>query len=378
MRFVTIPLLLLIACATPYEGEFEPVGTESDADTDADSDADTDSDTDADSDADTDSDTDSDTDTDTGPPPAVIRFIALGDAGTGSSKQFAVAEVIEEVCALPDRGCDFALYLGDNVYDTGVDSETDALFDSHFEQPYAGLSFPFFATLGNHDLGGGGLGFDLDPNKAQYEIDYTMHSTKWFMEDSFYKVPPAMLPTGSPVDLWSLDTTEIFFADLLGETQGGWLDAELAASVAEWKIVFGHHPYISNGQHGDAGQYDEYEVDFINIGNCDIPSLDAPCGKYMKTFFEDHICGTVDIYFSGHDHNRQWMPPTCGTTFVVSGAGAKTKGPRNDDNTPLFEDYDDPGFAWIEIDGNTLTGYFYGWDEDTGATTVNGPFIITK
>ena len=42
-----------------------------------------------------------------------VRFVAIGDAGEGNDAQFAVADVVEQVCA--DQGCDFAIYLGDDL-----------------------------------------------------------------------------------------------------------------------------------------------------------------------------------------------------------------------------------------------------------------------
>ena len=48
---------------------------------------------------------------------------------------------------------------------------------------------------------------------------------------------------------------------------------------------------------------------------------------------DDYVCGDIDVYFSGHDHNRQWLEPTCGTDFIVSGAGAKTTDLENARNT---------------------------------------------
>ena len=47
---------------------------------------------------------------------------------------------------------------------------------------------------------------------------------------------------------------------------------------------------------------------------------DALVGDYVQEFMEAHICGKMDLLLSGHDHNRQWLEPTCGTEFVVSGA----------------------------------------------------------
>jgi hypothetical protein len=50
--------------------------------------------------------------------PVVARFIALGDGGTGTLAQYQVAAAAKTVC--DQKGCDFALYLGDNIYEVGV------------------------------------------------------------------------------------------------------------------------------------------------------------------------------------------------------------------------------------------------------------------
>ena len=67
--------------------------------------------------------------------PFTVRFVALGDAGEGNENQFAVADAIKTICDeksddLP--GCSFAVYLGDNFYDAGVDSVNDSQFQSKF------------------------------------------------------------------------------------------------------------------------------------------------------------------------------------------------------------------------------------------------------
>ena len=114
-----------------------------------------------------------------------LRFVVLGDGGEGNENQFLVANAVELVCA--ERGCEFALYLGDNFYDSGVDSAMDSQFDTKFEQPYADLDFPFYATMGNHDYGGfiGGV-FANEWGKVAYEIEYTNYSDKWIMLDKWY------------------------------------------------------------------------------------------------------------------------------------------------------------------------------------------------
>lgn len=270
----------------------------------------------------------------------VVRFVAMGDGGEGNATQAQVAQIVENECTARG-GCMFALYLGDNIYSSGVDSAMDAQFQSKFEVPYAALNFPFYITLGNHDYGGGGFGYEFF--KGAYQVDYTQYSNKWVLPDHYYK--QSITNGGTTVDLFSLDTNSIMYTG--ASTQLNWLQSELALSTATWKLVFGHHTYISNGQHGNAGAYEG------------IPSIPIASGGNMKNFIESAVCGTADVYFCGHDHNRQWLQPKCGTEFVVSGTAAKYTD-LNDRGTPTFFENDQlAGFFLGEISGNTMTGWFY-------------------
>ena len=75
-----------------------------------------------------------------------------------------------------------------------------------------------------------------------------------------------------------------------------------------------------------------------------------------------NLCGQVDLYLCGHDHNRQWLEPTCGTEFMVMGTAAKTTGLVGRGNPVFFEDDSVEGFVWIELRDNQLTGEI--WDRD--------------
>lgn len=272
--------------------------------------------------------------------------MVLGDGGKGNANQRLVAEGIAAVCA--DRtdnraaGCAFALYLGDNVYDTGVESADDPQFHSKFEQPYAGLDFPFFVVMGNHDYGS----TSLARWRAEPQVAYTARSEKWTLPAPYYT-----FAVGN-VQFYGLDTNALMLESIWGDSgQGAWLDDQLDGPRDQWRVVFGHHPYRSNGQHGNAGAYE-------GLG-----WLPVVRGSTVADFYEDHVCGRVDIAFAGHDHNRQWLSPTCRTHFVVSGAASHvTPLARRDANPTEFEDDSEEGFLWVEIDGDALTGVFYDAD----------------
>jgi tartrate-resistant acid phosphatase type 5 len=266
-----------------------------------------------------------------------LRFVVLGDAGTGDANQRKVAAAMAKVCAA--RGCAFALYLGDNIYSNGVSGADDTQFDSKFEQPYAALDFPLHAALGNHDYGheGSNLGLgEANEMQAHAQVEYTARSDKWSMPSEYYTFREG------PAAFFAIDSNSLV-VDMFRPVaeQAAWLDAELAKSDARWKLVFGHHPYISNGRHG----------------NATAPGL--------LELIEGSVCGKAQVYFSGHDHTREWLEPTCGTSFIVSGAGGRHLYElRGEEQPARFQDDSEFGFLWVEIAGDTLTGVFYDAEGD--------------
>ncbi|MDP6932969.1 MAG: hypothetical protein QGG40_08620, partial [Myxococcota bacterium] len=151
-----------------------------------------------------------------------------------------------------------------------------------------------------------------------------------------------------------LDTNAAMWSDVIlsdfygtGEEQLSWLSSEVSSSTATWKVAYGHHPYRSNGQHGNAGDYEGYS--WIPVAS----------GESVSEFMDDGLCGQVDLYLCGHDHNRQWLEPVCGVELMVSGAAAKTTDLEGRGNATFFEDDQTEGFVWVELRDEELTGEFY-------------------
>ena len=255
------------------------------------------------------------------------------------------------------KGCDFVVMLGDNIYDKGVDSVTDGQWQTKFEQPYAQLDLPFYVALGNHDNGGKliidapGIGNEFD--KGAIEVAYTPHSTKWNMPATHYTF------TFNHVAFIMLDTNAILWSNTKYGDQAAWLPtAMMEVAGKDWIFMAGHHPYRSNGTHGNAGDYDAPELAGIPIPN-PIPIQD---GEALKDFFDDHLCGLSHVYFAGHDHSRQWLDEAarfCGTEMIISGAGASTTELRNRGNQAFFEDATKAGFFYVDVTDDTFTGTFY-------------------
>lgn len=261
-----------------------------------------------------------------------VRFVALGDAGEGNEAQAEVGQMIATVCE--ERGCDFALYLGDNFYDVGVSSADDVQFETKFQTPYEPVDLTFHITLGNHDYGS--LGNEWA--KSAYYLEYSANNPKFSLPSEYYSFQ------AEHVHFVSLDTSQLFWShDVPAQRQ--WLQQDLAG-LTGWKIVFGHHPYISAGEHGNAGNY-EGLGGILGGGN-------------VRDFFEDEICGKVDVYICGHDHSRQWITSDCGTDFIVSGAGSKLDDlPNRDDVAFEYAENETEGFLWVEIIDDSFTGIFF-------------------
>lgn len=266
----------------------------------------------------------------------IVRLLAIGDTGEGNEAQNLVGDRMSEKCQMVG-GCDAVLVNGDNFYDQGVQSVDDPQWGPKFEQPYdrPGLNgVPFYVVLGNHDHG------PTSSGDKQAQIDYSYlpigsgpgmrPSDKWRMPAAWYDVQI------EHVHLFALDTV-----DFTNDTQEADMAARVAGSSATWKIVFGHHPRYTSGEH-------YYDNQLLGLA-----------GMFS---FQQAIYCEADMFMTGHDHDLELIDKgrdgDCPNTyFVISGAGAKTREgfdlvPTDPDQ--LFYNEDIEGFAYMEINGPTM------------------------
>ena len=299
-----------------------------------------------------------------------ITFVVVGDTGKDPAIQQSVAAGMASVCSA--EGCDFALLLGDNFYNCGVDPDTgsgpDPLWDSFFNNVYtaSSLDIPFYAIPGNHDYWGKDGNGDCDNSqdfaleRAGAQVSYTLSH---YPDDTNFNMPwlPSYTMTESHdwIELFPLDTQRIVLGmgdDGSTGTSLQWSDTadRIASSTASFKIAFGHHPYLSNGSHGNAGSYDNTPFP----GICDptthipVPYASKKAGTCLKEYMETNVCGKVDLYLSGHDHNLQYIEPVaaCGdTAFVVSGSGSQVSSLSGTNAT--YHEAAEAGFFLIKVCG---------------------------
>jgi hypothetical protein len=208
-------------------------------------------------------------------PDQPIRIVGMGDFGSGSQAQRTVAAAIVRMGR--ENRFDFGLTFGDNFYPTGMTGTEDPRWRDWWETLYSPLGIAFYPTLGNHEW--------YSDDGAAAEIAY--HSPSWRFPAPYYSF------TAGPVQFFAIDTTEI------SEAQVIWLDRQVGASSARWKVVYGHHPIFAPERNAKSGAY----------------------MKYMQARLWPILRGRVDAYLCGHQHAMAHMEPRDGVHFFMSGGG---------------------------------------------------------
>ena len=242
-----------------------------------------------------------------------VRFLGIGDSGTGDRAQNELAQQMTAFRAkFPFT---FAIMLGDNMYG----SERPQDYAKKFEAPYRSLldaKVEFYAALGNHD----------DPNQRFYRpfnLDgnryrtYRKGNARFFVLDSNYMDPEQLQ----------------------------WLDKELQASGSDWKIAYFHHPLYTAATRG--------------------PNVELRAELEPLLLKHD-----VNVVFTGHEHLYERIKPQQGIYHFVAGGSAKLR--RGDlTKSPLTEvGFDrDRTFMLVEIAGDEL---YFQTIARTGATIDRG------
>ncbi len=242
-----------------------------------------------------------------------VRLWVLGDAGTANASQQAVRD---GYYGSPNYSFnDMVLLLGDNAYNTGLDSEyQSALFNMY---PTVLRQSPVWSCLGNHETAQATSGaytgvayFDLFSFPTAAECGgYASGSERYFSWD-FGNIHFISL------DAQTTDPT-------LRTNMLAWLDNDLASNTRRWTVAIWHHPPYTKGSHNS-----DTESQLTWTRENLVPRLEG---------------AGVDIVLSGHSHCYErskfidgfTAKPTLLTsgTFIDSGNG------RADGNGIYGKDY---------------------------------------
>jgi uncharacterized protein (TIGR03382 family) len=252
-----------------------------------------------------------------------VHFAAVGDFGTGGNDEKDMAK--EMLASRPE----LFLALGDNAYSSGTESE----IQNNLFAPLANVlaEVPFFPVAGNHEY---------VTNQAQPYLDNLYLPTSPSGGERYYSfdwghVHFVGLDSNCAIGLSSADRCTL-------AAQKAWVEKDLAASTAPWKVVYFHHPIWSSGEHGSQ----------------------LLMRREFGPLFEKY---GVDLVLTGHDHNYERSKPMIGNDvapsgkqgipyLVVGGGGASLRAfATARPSWSVMRDATAHGFLDVTVDEGTLT-----------------------
>ena len=245
-----------------------------------------------------------------------LTILVFGDGGTGDEGQHRVGQTMFDVCRA--RGCDFAVMLGDNIYENGIevdnrdDEQTSfrrivAQSDEKFEKPYARFDalagFRFWAVLGNHDY---------RCNSPATMVTYSEFSDLWRLPALHYEIP--RLSDWIQIHAVHTDTDE---HRALNGVQVVSIRRQMCRDEHPdcRKLLFGHQPLYNSGHHRNDGQE-----------------------RRTRALVEQPLileC-RIHVYMSGHAQHQEHLTAR-GFEQVIQGAVARSKGSNNPRDEPYVQ-----------------------------------------
>jgi len=215
-----------------------------------------------------------------------VRFLVLGDSGSGQLPQHQIARVMESLEP------DLVIHTGDIIYPYLTAGRVDLKCLSVHASAMATL--PFFFALGNHDR----YASLTDFFAAFHQPDNGVSNANFFSFDC------------GEAHFAVLDTDMVLGPGIEeGSAQLQWLEADLARASRPWKILVFHNVIRSSGPHrGD---------DYNRNGVADWIDIQSTVGEVAARH-------GVQMIFTGHDHCYERMGPVDGVHVIVSGGGGGT------------------------------------------------------
>jgi len=268
----------------------------------------------------------------------------------------------------------FALALGDNFYETGIDNEHDKRFKHTFEDVFTADSLKgqdfWKVCAGNHDHKGNVSG----------QIEYSKISARWYFPSLYYTWTD-IVDAETTLQTILIDTVTLAgdSSDALNPLDGiqypgpadaaaasaqlQWLNETLAASTANYIVVGGHFPVFSVCEHGPTSSM--------------VANLKPLLEKYH-----------VSLYFSGHDHCEEHIDVGTGVQYHVVGAANQNQGSKKhidsvpkaelkflDIGTGIIAHEFEGGFAAVHVDSSGMVVKHYRSDSDGYDLKYTAPAI---
>lgn len=258
--------------------------------------------------------------------PSKLRFWVTGDFGTGDSQQDSVTAAFETYNN--SNTVNGWLWLGDNAYNAGLDSEYQVnTFDHYINQMY---KYPLFPSPGNHDYA----------NIGYLSLSALTHNFPYF---NIFDIPS----NSNTEKYYSYDYGNIHFVSIdsygsynaPGTPMYNWLNNDLDQNAKKWTIVYFHHSPYTMGTHNS-----DNEIELIDMRTHIVPLLESKgvdlvlCGHshiYERSYFIKGHYGLENTFNTlpfplGHmvqpPSNSYYKSSPKGTIYVVCGVSGRPSG----------------------------------------------------
>ncbi|MDF2450678.1 MAG: metallophosphoesterase [Bacteroidota bacterium] len=323
-----------------------------------------------------------------------LRFLALGDCGSGYVQQYNVRNAISFYNQ--DQYVNGILLLGDNAYNGGFQSEYQTGFFDPFKTNFLLNYSCIYPSPGNHD----------------YANDYTLALSHQIPYYDIFKIPQNAELGGVPsnhkefysfnygnahfisLDSYGIEQGMYHLWDSLGP-QYEWLEQDLVQDKSMWKIVYFHHPPFTMGSHNSDWESDlvmirkkiarlleKYGVDMVINGhshNYERSWLQKGHYGLEATFNKTiHAVDSSTARYDGTSNSCPYKKDTLdnkGTVYVVAGESGKLGAVQSSypHNSKCFSDSYKAGALFFEIEGNRLDAFYL--EEDS---LIHDKFTILK
>jgi 3',5'-cyclic AMP phosphodiesterase CpdA len=328
-----------------------------------------------------------------------IRVWAIGDFGKGNAEQIAVKQSYMAYPGAADT--DVWIWLGDNAYDDGTDSEYQSkVFGlSGFSDVFNWL--PFYPTPGNHDYN------EVWRESTFFGIPYSNidledHEGPYF---DIVDVPEQAEAGGVPSQLevfYSFDHGNTHFLSLNSEvydflnTSDGidrmkaWIEEDLAQNDKLWTVAYFHQPPYSKGSHDSDGLLElvikamrervvplleEFDIDLVVCGHSHVYERSHLIhGHYGNSGSFDPgtmlMDGNGGDLAAGEPYLKDVLPTTPdGTVYVVCGNSGSGNTDGSMDHPAMVSNINGEGVYGsyiMDIYKNRLDGRFLNSDGGIG------------
>ena len=315
------------------------------------------------------------------------KFWILGDAGTANNDQRNVRDAYYNY--IGSNHTDGILFLGDNAYNSGTDSEyQNAMFENMYEDKLKNTIA--WSTLGNHD----GYSADSNSQSGPYYDIFTFPTAG----------ESGGMASGTEA-YYSFDYGNIHFIVLdsyetdrsVGGTMYNWAQSDIQNTTQEWIVAFWHHPPYTKGSHDsdDESELIDMRQNFLPMleGNGVDLVLSGHSHSYERSYLLNGHYGNSDSFNSGthtvgatgsgdgkSDGDGAYVKETSGpeagdgAVYITTGSAGKATYLQSDGpHEAMKETFLELGSCILEVDGNSLSIKFI---RETGV--IDDYFTIEK